>query len=112
MTAGLLTGVLYLVAVVISVGICAAKGKPWLAIAGVLLSPAWSCVGAIRLAKPGSRWAGRYYDSDKLAYSRRRFPDLAPLPHEQDSEPWPYDDPKQADRITRRAIRRQQRGLD
>ena len=36
-----------------------------------------SLVGAIRLAKPESYWAKRYYDEQKLERSRRRFADDA-----------------------------------
>ncbi|MFN2617673.1 MAG: hypothetical protein ABR581_11215 [Thermoleophilaceae bacterium] len=47
------------------------KGKPFVGIVGVLL-PLVALVGAVRLAKPGSRWARRY-GSPKLERSRSRF---------------------------------------
>ncbi len=111
----LLVGVVWLLVVIGAAGVCVAKGKPWLAAAGVLLSPVWSCVGAIRLAAPRSHWARRYYDSDKLLRSQVRFTkvtaDVDPLPNEQDSEPWADQDPAEMDRITRRAMRRQRRTI-
>lgn len=46
--------------------VCVAKGKPRLALFGVFL-PTVAIVGAIRLARPGSRWARRRYGEAKLA---------------------------------------------
>jgi hypothetical protein len=48
------------------------KGKPWLAALGLVVHICWY-VGAIRLAKPDSWWARRYYDEDKLHRSQVRF---------------------------------------
>jgi hypothetical protein len=53
--------------------ICVMKGKPWFAAIGVLVFGIFSIVGAIRLAKPTSRWAWRY-DERTMAESMRRFP--------------------------------------
>jgi signal peptidase I len=54
--------------------ITALKGK-WRTLAlGLLLFPAW-IVGAIRLAKPESLWARRFYDEDKRARARGREAD-------------------------------------
>ena len=50
----------------------AAKGRFWLAAGGVLVPPA-AAVGAIRLAKPTSLWARRFYDADKIERARRRY---------------------------------------
>lgn len=36
-------------------------------------------VPAVRLAKPASRWARRFYDDDKLARARVRFPIESPV---------------------------------
>lgn len=44
--------------------ICVAKGKYSTAVIGAYIAPiAW--IGAVRLARPGSRWARRHYSSDK-----------------------------------------------
>ena len=54
----------------------ALKGKPVLAVLGVVLLPC-AVVGAIRLARPGSPWAKRRYreGSSKDVRSRARFPE-------------------------------------
>jgi hypothetical protein len=59
--------------------ICALKDKPFFTALGIifLLQPAISwlpVVGAIRIAKPTSSWAFRYYDEDKMKIARERFP--------------------------------------
>ena len=44
------------------------KGKPGMALAGLVIHVTWY-IGAVRLAKPNSWWARRYYvgeDDDKL----------------------------------------------
>jgi uncharacterized membrane protein len=51
--------------------VCFLKGKPFAAIVGVVL-PLVAAVGALRLAKPDSRWARRYQGS-KLERARSRF---------------------------------------
>jgi hypothetical protein len=51
------------------------KGKPGMALAGLLLHVTWY-IGAIRLAKPGSWWARRYYvglNDDKLDRAIARY---------------------------------------
>lgn len=48
------------------------KGKIYLGLIGVFI-PAVAMVGAVRLAKPGSPWARRRYDQQKLARSAERF---------------------------------------
>jgi hypothetical protein len=50
---------------------CFLKGKKFTGIVGLFI-PAVALVGAIRLAKPGSRWARRYEDG-KLERARARF---------------------------------------
>ena len=90
------------------------KGKRWTAIIG-LFSGLVAVVGAVRLAKPDSRWA-QSYDSDKMRRAQRRFPglapdaewqspeDLEPAPvNPQDSVPWEDEEDVQLDRISRRA---------
>ena len=51
--------------------VCFLKGKPFLAIVGVVL-PLVALVGAVRLAKPRSRWARRYHGA-KRERARSRF---------------------------------------
>jgi hypothetical protein len=51
--------------------VCFLKGKKFAGILGLFI-PAVALVGALRLAKPGSRWAKRYQDG-KLERSRARF---------------------------------------
>jgi hypothetical protein len=51
--------------------VCFLKGKKFAGIVGLFI-PAVALVGALRLAKPGSRWARRYQDG-KLERSRSRF---------------------------------------
>jgi hypothetical protein len=51
--------------------VCFLKGKKFAGIVGLFI-PAVALVGALRLAKPGSRWARRYQDG-KLERSRARF---------------------------------------
>lgn len=57
------------------------KGKKLLAIVGVVI-PFVSLFAMIRLARPTSWWAKRYYDDAKLEHSRKRFKhdDDAPAP--------------------------------
>jgi hypothetical protein len=52
--------------------VCALKGKLMWAVVGVYVSPV-ALIGAWRLAKPGSWWAGRRYDEAKLARARERY---------------------------------------
>jgi hypothetical protein len=54
------------------VAICMLKGKLMWGVFGVYMWPV-SLTGAIRLAKPDSWWARRYYDSTKLARSHERY---------------------------------------
>jgi hypothetical protein len=43
--------------------LCALKGKVWMTVAGLVI-PFVGLVGAVRLAKPGSPWARRFYKDD------------------------------------------------
>jgi hypothetical protein len=54
--------------------VCVQKGKPWFAALGFLIQ--WFHIfGAIRLAKPDSRWARKHYGegTNKLHRSEARF---------------------------------------
>jgi hypothetical protein len=69
--------VLGLAAVTVAFAVVAAiKGKPILAVLGVVVLP-FAVVGAVRLARPGSPWAKRRYreGSSKDVRSRARFPE-------------------------------------
>jgi hypothetical protein len=48
------------------------KGKPWLLLLGLLVGWCW-IFGSLRIAKPQSWWARRFYDESKLMQSRMRF---------------------------------------
>ena len=64
-----------MVVVVIHIGytiICMLKGKIPTGLIGLVISIV-SLVGAIRLAKPSSYWAKRFYDETKLAKAEARF---------------------------------------
>jgi hypothetical protein len=54
------------------------KGKSGMVMAGLFFCPCW-WIGAIRLAKPDSWWARKFYDEDKLADARERFPAVLPV---------------------------------
>lgn len=58
-------------------GICVLKGKPWFAALGVLALGPLSLIGAIRLAKPDSYWAERWYGPHTLEAACQRFPKSA-----------------------------------
>ncbi len=73
----------YVVAVVFSW----MKGKRGCAIAGAIgfvapyltILPIMAVVGAIRIARPNSMWARKYYGPQKMEIARRRFPKEAKL---------------------------------
>jgi hypothetical protein len=78
------------VAAIACVVVCVLKGKVWMAVAGCALAvPTFGCgvvmlaIGAIRVAKPGSRWALRRYpdDSFKQKLAAGRFPKEALVQH-------------------------------
>ena len=52
--------------------VTALKGKPWLLLLGLVIGWCW-IFGSLRLAKPESWWARRFYDGTKLNESRARF---------------------------------------
>jgi hypothetical protein len=69
----LVLGVIYGLA-----GVTVAKGHVALFFAGLLtLGLVW-LIATPRLAKPNSPWAKRFYGSEKLERSRRRYPDIEP----------------------------------
>jgi hypothetical protein len=88
------------------VGICAFKGKIMLALAGMFI-PLIALVGAIRLAKPGSPWARRFYQEGSHKHRRcaqrhgrevrardRFFNLIAGTPTDPDPPPAPEPQPK------------------
>jgi hypothetical protein len=55
------------------------KGKRVFATIGIILlfvpgMSLWPVIGAIRIAKPNSTWARKYYDERKMQIARSRFP--------------------------------------
>lgn len=54
--------------------ICASKEKFWMALGSLLVWPI-GAVGAVRLAKPHSLWARRFYRDERLKSSRERYPE-------------------------------------
>lgn len=94
--------------------ICVMKGKWRFAVFGLFIHPLWP-IGAIRLAKPGSFWAKRWYADDKRQRAEQRFNDSKLYtepdpPHPQDSTPWEDEENSELDKITRKALRREHRG--
>jgi hypothetical protein len=55
-----------------------AKGHVALFVAGWLLGGLIWPIAALRLAKPNSAWARRFYGAEKLERSQRRYPDIEP----------------------------------
>jgi hypothetical protein len=76
-----------LVIYVLPLVVCGLKGKPGVILAGVFFHPCW-WVGAIRLGKPGSWWARRYYGPAKRARADERFG----APVVDDHAAWTDDD--------------------
>ncbi len=81
--------------------VCAAKGKYRMALLATFV-PVIGPIGAIRLARPGSWWADRFYEGDKAlraerraeamdARRSRRFDSLADLVAGSPDEPHPAD---------------------
>jgi type IV secretory pathway TrbD component len=50
----------------------------WLALAGLVIWPV-GLAGAVRLAKPGSLWAHRFYRDGRMQRSRERYPEPTDL---------------------------------
>jgi hypothetical protein len=53
-------------------GVCWLKGKRGFVFLGVIIPFVW-LIGSIRLAKPTSYWATRWYGDAKMAAAERRF---------------------------------------
>ena len=53
------------------------KGKYWFGLLTMVTGPTFGLIGAIRLAKPGSAWARRFYSRERMAQAIERFPDHA-----------------------------------
>jgi hypothetical protein len=111
---------------VYAVVVCWTKGKRVMSVLGLVLvyGPLY-LVGALRLAKPDSRYALRNYGETKMNAAKARFPqnaanvsadwtpnydpiDEAAPPHPQDGdwEDLAATDPNELDRITRRAMKK------
>jgi hypothetical protein len=62
--------------------VCALKGKVWMTVAGLVI-PFVGLVGAVRLAKPGSPWARRFYKDDgrRLEKAKARWARLEARRH-------------------------------
>lgn len=71
-TIGILILLTLLALFVISPIVAAMKGKYGLVFLGLLVHPCWA-FGAIRLAKPDSYWARRFYGPDKINRAQVRF---------------------------------------
>jgi hypothetical protein len=69
---GLIIASLAVVLLMVYTVICLLKGKLATGLIGLVV-PVISLVGAIRLAKPESYWAKRYYSEEKLTRSADRF---------------------------------------
>lgn len=59
-------------------GVTVAKGHVALFVVGLLTIDLIFLITAPRLAKPNSPWARRFYGSEKLERSRRRYPNIDP----------------------------------
>ena len=57
---------------VVAAVVTALKGKPWFLVIGLLVGWFW-VFGSLRLAKPQSWWARRFYQGLKLEQSKARF---------------------------------------
>jgi len=65
----------YVTGCIVGIGllvVCWLKGKPGLLFLGFFVPFVW-LVAAIRLAKPTSYWAARWYDGAKMAEAEERF---------------------------------------
>ena len=71
-TGAILFAVALLTLLIICPIITAMKGKGGVFVLGIMFHPCWA-FGAIRLAKPDSYWARRFYGPDKIRLARIRF---------------------------------------
>jgi len=72
---GAIGGLVAIGIAIYSIIVCFLKGKPVLGVVGIIGFGVVSLIGAIRLAKPDSRWAKNRYDRTHLALSQGRFPE-------------------------------------
>jgi signal peptidase I len=70
----LVAGIAWTLVLLVLAAITAAKGKWGTLVLGLIVFPAW-LVGALRLAKPHSLWARRFYDEEKRAKANARAAD-------------------------------------
>ena len=63
------------VLVIWPVVVCFMKGKPGMAILGLLVFTPIAWIGALRLAKPTSSWAKKRYGPAQMEEAERRFGD-------------------------------------
>ena len=93
LAAGVVLVVWFLVVPITWAVICVLKGKPWFAVLGLVFG-VFSLVGAIRLAKPNSRWA-RKYTRQQMEEAMRRFPkDAQQVPTDWTPQPDPLEEPE------------------
>jgi hypothetical protein len=69
-TNGIAAAVLVLAVALLTINIL--KAKYGMAVAGLFIGICW-VFGAVRLAKPHSWWARRFYDDDKMRRATERF---------------------------------------
>ena len=120
-TAALLSTTLTVIMTIVLAGSllgCLLKGKYLMAFVSLIWPWAWT-IGAIRIAKPDSFWARRFYTDEKLALANERFQykqeqaDLkAQIRSDDDQEildAWEgieIEDPNELDPITRKALKK------
>ncbi len=95
---------LYAVLFVVPSVICWLKGKRLWAVLGSL--SLWHLIPMVRMAKPGSWWASRYYDEEKELMARARFgipPRGYVAPNVSSVDDFTEDDIIFQDKTTRRA---------
>jgi hypothetical protein len=63
----------FIVAYITTIVICAMKGKWWYASFGCFGFWWWPVIGALRLAKPNSFWARKYYGPEEIKVASERF---------------------------------------
>ncbi len=66
-----ISGLIFVILMFASVLLCVLKGKYRMALIGSFL-PLVGWIGALRMARPSSFWARRYYSSKRLAHAERR----------------------------------------
>jgi hypothetical protein len=93
--------------------VCVMKGKGLMALFAFFIVGGWvvMLVGAVRLAKPDSRWAVDHYDEEKMKRAQQRFATAAGIAEEDNAaitDAWADEDidPDELDPITRRALRK------